>query len=67
MNKRAEKEYASNITEDIVYNKLFIAKTSNQYHDSQKFIEDSGATSHMVTLIFFDKPQGLQNMSHHRR
>ena len=30
---RAEKEYANNVTEDAIYEKLFIATTSNQEHD----------------------------------
>ena len=46
--KKAEKEYAKNITEDEVYNKLFISKTSNQDNDRKIFIAGSGATSHMV-------------------
>ena len=37
-------------TEDVIYEKLFIMKTSNQDHDGEKLIADSGATSHMVNL-----------------
>ena len=50
MKKKVEKESANNVTEDVVYNELFIAKTSNQGHASETFIPDSGATSHMVNL-----------------
>ena len=46
--KKAGKEYENNVTESIVCNKLFTAKTSNQKHDKGIFIADSGATSHMV-------------------
>ena len=34
----------------MLYDELYIAKTSNQEHDSEIFIADSGATSHMVNL-----------------
>ena len=46
--KKAEKEYKKNVTEYVIYNKLFIAKTSNQEHDKENFIADFVATSHMV-------------------
>ena len=49
-NKKAEKEYENNVAEGVIYDKLFIAKTSNQEHDRETFIADSGATSHMVNL-----------------
>ena len=48
--KNTEKEYANNLAKDIIYYELFIAKTSNQKHDEETFIVDSGATSHMVKL-----------------
>ena len=32
----------------MVYDEIFIAKISKQEHDSETFILDSGATSHMV-------------------
>ena len=46
--KKSEKESANNITEDIVYNELFVAKTSNKEHDRKIFIVDCGSTSHIV-------------------
>ena len=49
-NKRAEKEYSNNVTEDVIYDELFIAKISNQEHEHELFIAGSGATSNMVNL-----------------
>ena len=46
--KYAVKESENNITEDIIYNKFFIAKTSNQKYNSKTFITNSSATSHML-------------------
>ena len=46
--KKVEKESANNVTEYIVEDEIFIAKTSNQDHDSKTFIVDYNATSHMV-------------------
>ena len=46
--KRAEKVSANIITEDVFYDEIFIAKTSNQEYDSKIFIVDSGSISHMV-------------------
>ena len=46
--KKSEKESTNNIIEDLVYDELFIAKTSNQKHVGETFIEYSSATSHMV-------------------
>ena len=48
--KKAEKQSSNNATEDVIYNELFIVRKSNQEHDSEIFIMDSGATSHMVYL-----------------
>ena len=48
--KNTEKEYANNFAKDVIYYELFIAKNSNQKHDGENFIVDSGATSHMVKL-----------------
>ena len=39
---------AKNVREDIIYQKLFIMKTSNEEHYSETFIADPGAKSHMV-------------------
>ena len=36
------------VTEDIVYDELFIAKKSNLDHDIETFVMDSRATSHMI-------------------
>ena len=49
-NKNAKKGSENNVKEDAVYDELFIAKTSNQEHDSETFIADYGATSHMLNL-----------------
>ena len=46
--KTSYKEYTKNVTENVICNKLFITKISNQEHDSKTFIADSGATPHMV-------------------
>ena len=32
-NKKAEIESANGVTEDVIYKKLYITKTSNQEHD----------------------------------
>ena len=48
--KNMEEEYSNKFTEDVIYNTLFIVKSSNQEHDSKIFIVDSGAISHMVNL-----------------
>ena len=49
-NKKAEKESEKNVTEDVIYDELFIAKTSMQHHDRKILIVHSGNTSHMVNL-----------------
>ena len=36
------KESAYNVTGDVICNKLFITKTSNQEHERETFIADSG-------------------------
>ena len=41
-NKKAKKESENNITTDVVYNELLIKKTSNQDHNSETFIPESG-------------------------
>ena len=46
--KKAEKEYANNVTEYVIYNEPFMKKKPNQEHYSETFIAESGATSHMV-------------------
>ena len=46
--KRKENNPQKNVTEDVIYDKMFITKTLNQNHGSEKFISDSGATLHMV-------------------
>ena len=43
-----EEESTNNVTEEVIYNKIFIAKISNQSHDKETFIVDSNSTSHMV-------------------
>ena len=48
--EKAEKEYAKNLTEYVINVEPFIFLTSNQNHDSEKFIADSGAKSQMVNL-----------------
>ena len=48
--KKSGKEYANNVTKDVIYNKLCMAKTSNQEHYSKKFIADFCATPHRVKL-----------------
>ena len=42
------KRIYKNVTENVVYNELFITKISNKEHDREIFIADSGAMSHMV-------------------
>ena len=42
-----EKESANNVTEYVIYEKIFTIKTSNQKYDIKTFIVDSGSTSHM--------------------
>ena len=39
-NKEAEKYSANNITEYLIYKKLFIVKTSNKNHDKKTFTAD---------------------------
>ena len=47
--KRKRRKYsAKNVTEDVVYDELFISKTSDMEHDRKMFIADSGVMSHMV-------------------
>ena len=46
--KKGPKKSSTNYTEEVIYDKLFIWKTSNQNYDSETFIADSGATSHML-------------------
>ena len=47
--KKAKTKDAKNVTEEIIYDKLFIVKELNQKCDSETFIADSDAMSHMVT------------------
>ena len=46
--KKGGNRICKNFTEEIIYDKLFFATTSNQQHDRETFIADSGATSHVV-------------------
>ena len=48
--KNSEKESANNVTEEFIYNILFIVKNSNQNYNSKTFIADYSATPHMVNL-----------------
>ena len=54
MKKHEERDFhkktktANSVTEDIIYDKLFVVKTSNQEHGRKTFIADCGATSYMV-------------------
>ena len=41
---------AKKSTEEIIYEKLLIVKTSNQNYDRETFIVDSVATSHIIKL-----------------
>ena len=47
-NKQSKTYSANNFAEDVIYNKVFIAKTSDKYNDSKTCISDSGVISHMV-------------------
>ena len=46
--KKAKKESTKNVTEDVIYDEILIAKMSNQKYDIKTFIADSGVTSYMV-------------------
>ena len=37
--KKAENEHENNVTEDVIYNKLFIEKTSSQDHDKKPLLQ----------------------------
>ena len=48
--KNTETEEASNVTEEVIHGKLFIAKEASKKYENETFIPDSGATKHMVTI-----------------
>ena len=48
--KNSKKKSAKNVIEELIYDRLFIAKLPNQKYDSKTFIVDSGTTSHIVVL-----------------
>ena len=47
--EKAKKRICKNSTEEIIHDKLFIAKSSRNKYDIDKFIADYGATSYVVT------------------
>ena len=56
--KMAGKWSENKVIEYVIYDKLFITKTSNQEHDKEIFIMDSGATSHLIN--------SEENMTNHK-
>ena len=47
--KKSKKDAKNSVTEEVVHDKLYIAKGSSNKYDSNTFIPDSGVTSHMIT------------------
>ena len=47
--KKTQKDSANIIAKEVIYKELFIARTSNQKYDREKFIANSGATSHLMS------------------